>query len=221
MKQESLVFRNEHLESSRMMRDSYQLVCVDIETNGLFVEDDVLSISVRLLYPDGSPTEDEFFSYINTKQPLNKVATDINKIKQEDIDKAPTAQEVYIKLCSWIAEKECDLPLSPMGHNFLGFDKAKVEKLFGQDKYNRVFHYHAEDSMVLARALQRNRLLPVESCSLKNLALFFRIKHEAHSASSDTHACGQVYSKLLMILKPNTWTRLIRVFVPGYLGVKT
>jgi len=202
------------------MTDQYQLACIDTETNGLNLTDDVLAISVRLLNPDGTPTDTEFYSLIYSDQPENKEAYAINHISREDIQKAPTKEDLLVNLKDWWMKTNYGSLLSPMGHNFLGFDKPRVELLLGEANYRTMFHYHADDSMVIARSLQRCGLLPVDSCSLKTLAKFFKIKYEsAHNASSDTYVCGLVYSKLLKIQKPNFRTRLIRVIRPKYLGI--
>ena len=204
------------------MSDQYQLVCIDTETNGLNLVDDILAISIRLLHPDGSPTDTEFYSLIHSDQPENKEAYDVNHISREDIQRAPHKEEVLVRLRDWWLKTSYGVVLSPMGHNFLGFDKPRVERLLGEANYRAMFHYHADDSMIIARSLQRCGLLPVDSCSLKNLAKFFNLKYEsaAHNASSDTYMCGLVYSRLLKIQKPDFMTRLIRVIMPRYLGIK-
>lgn len=199
--------------------DKLQLVCLDTETNGLSINDDILTISARILNPDGTPTEREFYSMIYSDASTNADAFAVNGIKREDLLVSPKKERVIEEFLLWWA-KECHgKRVSPMGHNFLGFDKPRLERFFGDD-WNRVFHYHSDDSMVIARALQRTGLLPVDSCSLKTLASFFGVKFEhAHNASADTYVCGVVYSKLLKILQPNWVTRLIRVFYPRYLGI--
>ena len=167
--------------------DKLKLVCLDIETNGLALEDDILTISVRLLNPDGTPTETEFYSMIYSEAKTNAEAFAVNGIKREDLLVSPKKERVIEDFLLWWAKTFEGAKVSPMGHNFLGFDKPRLERFFGND-WNRVFHYHSDDSMVIARALQRIGLLPVDSCSLKNLANFFGIKSEhAHNASADTY----------------------------------
>ena len=202
------------------MSDKHPLVCVDTETNGLHLTDDVLSISIRALNPNGTPTDLEFYSLIRSEQESNSEAFKVNGITREQLKEAPTKEEMMISLKYWHTKMFDGKKLSPMGHNFIGFDKPRVERLLG-DAYDRIFHYHVDDSMILARALQRNGLLPIESCSLNNLAEFFKIgpkKGVLHHASADTYVCGMVYSRLLRILKPNLKTRILRVFNPCYLG---
>ena len=203
------------------MSDKHPLVCIDTETNGLHLTDDVLSISIRALNPDGTPTDTEFYSLIWSDQLSNPDAFKVNGITREELQAAPTRDVVIESLKYWHMKNFNGKKLSPMGHNFIGFDKPRVERLLG-DAYDKIFHYHVDDSMVLARALQRNGLLPVESCGLVNLAELFRVelkKGVLHHASADTYVCGVVYSKLLKILSPNLMTRILRIFNPCYLGV--
>jgi DNA polymerase III epsilon subunit-like protein len=201
--------------------DQHQLVCIDIETNGLSMDDDILSISVRALNADGTPTDIEFYSLIYTEQDINPDAFHVNGISKGTLLQAPKKHDVLFDLQTWHAKQFFGAKLSPMGHNFIGFDKPRVEKLLGP-VYNKIFHYHVDDSMILARALQRTGMLPVESCSLKNLAAFFNVKPlegVLHNASADTYVCGLVYARLLKILKPSALTRFLRNFYPNYLGV--
>jgi len=203
------------------MSDKHPLVCIDTETNGLRLIDDVLSISIRALNPGGTPTDTEFYSLIRSDQLSNPDAFKVNGITREELQAAPTRDVVIESLKYWHMKNFNGKKLSPMGHNFIGFDKPRVERLLG-DAYDRIFHYHVDDSMVLARALQRNGLLPVESCGLVNLAELFRVelkKGVLHHASADTYVCGMVYSKLLKIMRPNLMTRILRIFNPCYLGV--
>lgn len=199
--------------------DRLPLVCIDTETNGLALHDDVLAISVRLLKDNGIPTDEEFYTLIRSDQPINTEAYAVNGITQEQRTTAPTKEEVCLNLQQWWTKTCYGIQLSPIGHNFLGFDKPRVELLLG-DLYNKMFHYHSDDSMVIARSLQRCGMLPVSSCSLKNLVAFFRIPYNrAHNASGDTYMCGLIYSKLQRILRPTLKTRLIRVIKPYYIGI--
>ena len=197
----------------------FKLVCVDIETNGLSLDDNVLAISLRALNDDGTPTVQEFYSLIRNTQPLNPDSFAVNGITREQLSEAPTKDEVLFAINAWHMKNFYGLKLSPIGHNFLGFDKPRAEKLLGR-AYNNLFDYHSDDSMVIAQALQRAGLLPVKSCSLKNLAAFFDVPCTGiHTASADTYICGMVYSKLLKIITPSFTTRVIRVFNRNYLGV--
>jgi DNA polymerase III epsilon subunit-like protein len=203
------------------MSDPRLLACVDLETNGLTLQEDTLAISVRLLNMDGTPTDVEFYSLIHTDQPLNTEATSVNGITKEQLSEAPKKEEVVESLRIWWIKNCFGVPTCPIGHNYLGYDKPRMELLLGDSLYSKIFHYHAMDSMVIARAMQHSGLLPVESCSLKILCEFFGITTDKpyHNASTDTYMCGMVYHHLLRILNPDFKTRLIRVFNPKYLGV--
>jgi DNA polymerase III epsilon subunit-like protein len=203
------------------MSDPYQIICVDTETNGLELNDDIIAVSLRVLEQDGSPTDIEFFSYIYAEKFNDPEAYKVNKISLETLAAAPKKEEVIESIRFWWSRHCYGVQVSPMGHNFIGFDKPRLELLLGP-LYKKIFHYHCDDSMVVARALQRCGLLPVDSCSLKSLAKFFGISYDdAHHASADTYVCGMVYHRLLKIMNPDIKTRLIRVFNRGYLGIET
>jgi DNA polymerase III epsilon subunit-like protein len=164
------------------------------------------------------PTDTEFFSYIYTDKINDPEAYKVNRITLETLMSAPKKEEVLERIRFWWMEKCYGVQTAPMGHNFIGFDKPRVEQLLGP-LYPKIFHYHCDDSMVIARALQRAQLLPVKSCSLRALADYFKIRFDsAHHASADTYVCGMVYARLLKILNPDLKTRLMRVFKREYLG---
>lgn len=202
-------------------KDDYQLACIDFETNGLTLNDDSLSISIRLLNKDGTPTLVEFYSLTYSDQKLNPHAIAVNGLSEEQIRNAPKAKKVVENFITWltlIGQK--NKLISPMGHNFISYDEPRLKKLLGE-KYSEFFHYHSDDSMVLARALRRAGLLKVSSCSLDVLSEYFKITNPwPHNASGDTWTTGMVYANLLKILQPNLITRIIRVFNPSYIKVK-
>jgi len=201
-----------------MEKDNYQSACIDFETNGLMEDDDSLSLSVRLLNPDGSPTNIEFYSLINTNQELNPAALALNNLTEEEIFLAPTAPEVANSFKLWY-QKYCKTLLSPIGHNFISFDEPRLENLF-EGEYGNYFHYHSHDTMIIARALRCAGFLKVASCSLDSLSEYFKIENpNSHNASGDTWTTGMVYYYSQKILNPNLFTRFVRVFNPNYLGI--
>lgn len=192
-------------------------VCVDFETNGLTLDYDSLSISIRLLNEDGSPTDHEFYSLIYSDQKLNFEAIQVNQLKESDIRNAPRPEEVVHNFLEW-RKSITDERFQMLGHCILTFDKPRLEKLFG-DLYNDLFDYHIQDTSVMARMLKDAGLLKVSSCSLNSLAEYFKIKNpQAHNASGDTWTTAQVFVRLNRILRPNLLTRVIRVLVPQFSG---
>jgi DNA polymerase III epsilon subunit-like protein len=184
-----------------MSKRDIQLVCVDFETNGLTLKEDSLSISIRLLNKDGTPTNTEFYSLIHTKQKLNPKAT---------------AVKVIEKFFIWHYQLGNSL-LLPIGHNFIAFDLPRLKRLFGPI-YNDIFHYPV-DSLLLAQYLKTAGFLKVKSCSLDALVNYFKIKNpHPYNVSGDTWATGMVYSRLVKIMNPDLKTRIIRVFYPKYSG---
>jgi len=195
-------------------------VCVDFETNGYSLEYDSLSVSIRLLNEDGSPTDCEFYSMIHSDQKLDPEAIAVNRLKEEDIRSAPRVREVVKRFLNWREENSLLEKVCPMGHNFISFDKPRLEKMFG-DLYNDLFDYHVQDTNVMAQMLKKAGLLHVASCSLDALARHFRVKNpQAHHASGDTWTTAQVFVRLVRILQPNFLTRVIRVLIPTFEGTQ-
>jgi len=192
-------------------------VAVDFETNGLTLEYDSLSVSIRLLNEDGSPTDCEFYSLIYSDQKLNPEATVVNRLQESDIRSAPRPEEVVQNFLKWrrdITDERFQL----LGHCILSFDRPRLEKLFGE-LYNDLFDYHIQDTNVMSRMLKDAGLLRVTSCSLGVLAEYFKITNpQAHHASGDTWTTAHVFVRLNRILRPNLLTRVIRVFMPQYSG---
>jgi DNA polymerase III epsilon subunit-like protein len=192
-------------------------VCVDFETNGLTPEDDSLSVSIRLLNEDGSPTDCEFYSLIYSDQKLDPEATAVNRLQESDIRNAPHPEEVVQNFLKW-REDITDERFQLLGHCILIFDNPRLEKLFGE-LYRDLFDYHIQDTSVMARMLKDAGLLSVISCGLVTLAKHFKIENpQAHHASGDTLTTARVFVRLNRILRPNLLTRIIRVFVPQYSG---
>jgi len=209
---------NEKGSTMKKEKDNYQGACIDFETNGLTPDDDSLSMSVRLLNPDGAPTDVEFYSLIHTDQELDPAALFLNNLTEEEIRKAPPASQVVDNFKLWY-QKYCKTLLSPIGHNFISFDEPRLEDLF-TGEYGNYFHYHSDDTMIIARALRRAGFLKVDSCSLDTLSDYLKIENpNPHHASGDTWTTGMIYSILLKILSPNLLTRFVRVFNPNYLGI--
>ena len=113
------------------MSDKYPLVCVDVETTGLSQEDEVVAISIRLLNPDGTPTHDEFFSYVKADRAMSEGAYQVNRITPEILADAPDKFQLCYKLKHWHSLVLGGTLTCPMGHNYAGFDKARVERLLG------------------------------------------------------------------------------------------
>lgn len=194
---------------------------VDIETNDLPLSSEILEISIRILDDNNYPTDIEFSSLIKPSKKLCKYSKDVCGFSDEELVNADPPEVVKSNLCFWIYENFVSDRVIPIGHNYSGFDKPRLELFLGNLMYDRIFHYHSEDTMIIARNLKKAGFIKSKSCSLKHLTKYFGIKNNSfHRASKDTMYTGLLYYNLMKILKPSLTTRIIRVFNPTYAGVK-
>lgn len=201
-----------------------QLISIDIETGGLDLDADILSFCARVLKPDGSPTSTMFYRHIRPTKKPNKEALLINRLDYSALKKAPKKQQVVKEFHEWLFTLSEGKQSTPVGHNYAGFDGPRIQKFLPFDMYKKLFHYHAIDTMVLAKALVQAGILDVRSVSLKGLIEYFCLKvpgdKNRHAADVDTYMTGLVLNRLLKVTYPDVITRIIRVFNPKYLGVE-
>jgi len=199
------------------------MICIDLETGGLGLNDDILSISARLLNKDGTPTDTVFSSYVKPTKKPSKEALLINNINEEQLAAAPTRKQVAEEYFEWQFKLAEGKQSTPVGHNYCSFDSPRLNLFLTEEAYKKLFHYHAVDTMVIAKNLSIAGYNQFKSVSLKNLIELFGLKvpegHSRHNADVDTYMTGFVLNKLFTIVYPNIWTRLIRVLNPQYLGV--
>ena len=89
-----------------------------------------------------------------------------------------------------------------LGQNY-AFDAAFLKAFFTVPLYERYFHYHYRDSMIMAHcwndvAIMRNQPIPFPKSRLKNLADKLGVPLDnAHTAVADATAAAGVYAKLV------------------------
>lgn len=200
---------------------------VDIETNGLALDANILEISVRAIDKKSYPTDIEFLSLIRSTKKLCSFSKS-SGFYEEILNKEDYPLKVFKRLRNWTFDNFHGKVI-PIGHNYLGFDKYRLQVSMG-DFYDKIFHYHSEDTMQIARNLRNAGFIKSDSCSLKALINYFKFDDPRledlrlkglsfHRASADTLYTGLIYNKLMKIYKPNLFTRITRVFIPTYSGV--
>lgn len=199
------------------------MICIDLETGGLSLNDDILSVSARLLNKNGTPTDIVFSSYIQPTKKPDREALLINNITEEKLVAAPKKKDVVEKLFEWQFKLSEGKQSTPVGHNYCAFDCPRYQLLLGDNLYKKLYHYHAIDTMVIAKNLQQAGFSAFRSVSLKYLVGLFKLQvpegQSRHNADVDTYMTAFVLNRLLRIVYPSIWTRLIRVVKPQYLGV--
>ena len=171
---------------------------IDIETTGLQAGTHEI-VELAVITIENEKPKDSFVTNIRPMRPelAEPKALAINNLSLEELKKAPTPQQVRNTFFSWHEEVTGNSLLTPLGHNYL-FDNKFLVIFFG-DYYNSIFHYHYDDTMILARALKKKGYLKIKSCSLTSLCKFFNIKTKAHTAEGDALAVIQLHNQLLQL----------------------
>lgn len=173
---------------------------VDIETSGAVKgKHEILEIGIVILDDTYNPTKIKFSSYIKPTRP-NMAQPEAMAVNGLNIDElvatAPTPMQVRGLLLQWKEELFGDDLFVPLGHNYARFDSGFLELFLG-DFYDKIFHYHCDDSLILARALRKAGKLQCK-CNLKSLCEYLGIEYVgAHRAVEDAILCAKVYQQLL------------------------
>lgn len=188
----------------------HMLCAVDIETTGLDPKKhDIVQVSIL-------PMNEEF--YINKQiLPFNMhlKPVRIENISEEAlaVNKLTLAKLTMIGIDPFQAADLLDewfdrlsLPIGkkilPVGHNY-SFDKAFLMEWLGQLSYDRMFHYHYRDTMIVAnfindRAVARYTLQPFNNVKLTTVASSLQIdSSKAHDSLADCQMVAEVYRRLI------------------------
>lgn len=127
-------------------------------------------------------------------------ALEINKIKLIEHDQiALTYSEAGAKLRDflWKHSMNGKVKLIPIGKN-VGFDCLKVtNNILGAKTWNQFVSYRLYDITTMVIMLKRKKLLPMEAPdSLEELAHYFQVPIEAHTAKGDNLAGIEVVKRL-------------------------
>jgi len=160
----------------------HSYVSIDLEMTGLHpIQDKVIEIgAVKVI--DGRVT-DTFSSFVNPGIAVPERITQLTGITQNDLEKAPSIQEVLNLLLPFLGE----LPL--VGHSILTdysfLKKAAVDA-------GIPFERQGIDTLRLSRAF----LLSLEKKTLSDVCAYYEIPLEAHRAWHDAEATAKLYERL-------------------------
>lgn len=157
-------------------------ISIDLETTGLNPKiDRIIEIgAVKVI--DGEYTE-EFSTFVNPKRKLEERIVELTGIRDEDLQDAPTIEEVLPKLMEFLG----DLPF--LGHS-IRFDYSFLKKAAVDKKLN--FEKQAIDTLKISRKY----LAELEHRNLDYLCEYYGIPHQAHRALEDAKATDALYRKL-------------------------
>lgn len=163
---------------------------VDCETTGLSENlNEIASISVAI-YED-TKVVNRFHSLVRPYRVSNisPVALDRNKLRLEDLMKAPNQMEVKGQFLEWWSNEVGEL-IKPFGYNYSGFDYLFIRNWLGDEVYKSVFHYRAVNVDSVLRFMvqffpEKFPELVGESLSLENVTAVLGLFHKPHDSNSD------------------------------------
>ncbi len=189
------------------MKDK-KLFYFDVESTGLDNKrNDIIQLGG--LVEINKKIEEEFcfdcqpFNY-NT---IDAKALEVNKLTIAQIKEFPTPQEAHNKLVK-VFDKYIDRynkndKFISCGYN-VRFDVGFLSEFFLKNNHKYLFSYidhHQLDVFNLLYILDYKGVLQLESYKLENVAKYFGIEHDSHSALSDIKVTRKIFYKLLEYFK--------------------
>lgn len=157
-------------------------VVLDLETTGLYPKHDRVIEVGALRIRDGKVV-DTYSTFVNPQQKLSEKVTEITGITDGDLEHAPTMEEIWMDLFSFLGE---DMLL---GQRIL-FDYSFLKRI--AVNHNFSFERKGIDTLKIARKY----LADLESRKLSSLCDYYGIKIHAHRALEDARATHNLYQKL-------------------------
>lgn len=162
------------------MTDTY--ISIDLETTGLNPKQDKI-IEIGAVKVIKGIVADTYSTFVNPGRLLEERVVTLTGIRDEDLQKAPSMEEVLPPLLDFLE----DYPL--LGHRIL-FDFSFLKKAAVDRKMS--FERKGIDTLKIAR-----KYLPeLEHRNLNYLCAYYQIPHQAHRALADAEATRALYEKL-------------------------
>lgn len=162
------------------MIDSY--VCIDLETTGLNPKQDKI-IEIGAVKVENGIEKERFAVFVDPGRRLTEKITELTGIRDEDLAEAPDIREVIPRIIEFTEG------FVLLGHSVL-FDYSFLKKAAVNERLE--FERNGIDTLKIARKY----LSGLESRSLDNLCLHYRIPHKAHRALEDAVATCALYERL-------------------------
>ena len=180
------------------------LFAFDTETTGLVPgKDEIISFAYEILAFDLSViSKGCIYAHPSSPAVMSPQAQAINGYTWE---KWEARGAISQKVLSWrITEVWAAAKLSktcPLGHN-VAFDLNMLTGLVGKDLIDKYLGYHKEDTVAIARFLDRVRGVQNSSYKLTSCCERFGVTlTDAHDAASDIAATVELYRKLVIIAR--------------------
>ncbi|MCR5279072.1 MAG: 3'-5' exonuclease [Lachnospiraceae bacterium] len=157
-------------------------IALDLETTGLNPKRDRI-IEIGAIRVENGQENAEFSTFVNPGRVLDERVSELTGIGDEDLKKAPKAEEIIGDLLDFIG----DLPL--LGHSIL-FDYSFVKH--AAVNTGLTFEKEGIDTLRIARACHPE----LESKRLLDMCRYYGIELAAHRASNDARAAHLLFTKL-------------------------
>lgn len=188
---------------------NYQYLVFDTETGGLSEDVSLLTAYFAILDKDLNIIAELDLKLIPDDgiYRVEPEALEVNQINLKELAKEAIpykeAKTVLYKFLSAYKPSGDGEKLIPIGQN-VRYDIDWITKnLLSVGSWNDLVTFRYLDTMLIARFLQLNGRLDVESVSLANLVKYFEIKVDGnpHEARYDALATAEVYKKLSGLVK--------------------
>ena len=159
-------------------------IVIDVETTGLdYTREKIIEFAgVKLV---NGKVKETFETLINAKQHIRKSSQAIHGITQEDLENAPTEEEIYPKIFEFIEGATL------VAHNAV-FDYSFLNRAS-----KRLYDKEIENNYVDTQMMFKEVYPQYESCGLDCLVNVFNCSNEKrHRAMGDAMALAQCYPKL-------------------------
>jgi len=139
------------------MKIKKDLVVLDIETTGVWIEKDkIIEIALLKYHPDGS--KETYCSKVNPDMPIPKIVTELTGISDAEVQKAPRFRDIADKVLSFIGASDL------AGYNVERFDLLLLKREFeeiglrfewdGRSIYDAQKVFHLNEKRDLSAAYQ-------------------------------------------------------------------
>lgn len=165
-------------------------------------------ISVGCVREDG----DTFYSLVNVaKNKMTNFITELTGITKEDIEIAPSSDEVFTKFYDWLSQDKSRAQFFCYGNNDIGFIKKNLNKTT-TIKAQMALSIIALHLVDYSKSVSRHFGL-IKSISLKKVLAYYRQVEEVeqnHNALEDALFLKEVYEKI------HTEDDIVECPFPGY-----
>lgn len=163
-------------------------ISIDFETTGLSYKDRIVEIGA-VKFANGQPTE-KFSTLIHSDVPISPKASEINGITNEMLKDAPSETEAIKNFAEFLGDALNE-------NTILCAHNADFDLRFLTSALERS-HINASLICIDTLSISQKNITRIENYKLNTVLSYFNLSNdEAHRASSDALACGQILYNLI------------------------